>query len=675
MVLEEESGYTMIFSGRQDERSMEGVGLALTPHARAAMRYHQAVSPRVLAAEFLTKVGLLLIVVAYAPTDQDSTEEKDRFYSDLDRVMSNGNGLAMVMGDFNASVSERMKRVVGPHGLGRRTSDNGERLISFANANGMCISNTFFPHKRIHQASWYPPGPTSKPSLKDYVLVKERMMSSVLDTRVHRGGDMDSDHRLVLAPIRLRLTKRTRIPRRQQFDVELLLQEQRKADYMETIEKGFAAREGHGSIEERWSELKKAVLESAQKHLQGRRKKQSRWMSDKTIETIEAKQKAFLRWQEQRKDAKRQKEYRDLCKRVRRAVKEDKEKWLDGVMKGLEGDMKRHRHRSFYKKMKRLTDNRIAPMSTILDERGQPLQKSEEKLERWKQHFEKVLNVQNEVEANVLEDLEDHSETDTSQLTSEEVEQAVKKLQNGKAAGEDEIVAEMLKSGGEVMIDWLLEILQEVWRTKQLPSEWKKSILVPVHKKKDRKVCDNYRGISLLSIPGKVLSLVLLDRLETIIDPQLMEAQCGFRKGRGTIDQIWATRQIIERATEYQGTVHLGFVDLTKAYDSVDRSALITILKQYRVPQQLIDIIKELYTGTWCCVRTEEGTSEDFEVKTGVRQGCVLSPLLFNCFMDRIVREAMEMTGGGLHVEYTTRGGLFLSYRDKTPLTTCIQNA
>ena len=111
----------------------------------------------------------------------------------------------------------------------------------------------------------------------------------------------------------------------------------------------------------------------------------------------------------------------------------------------------------------------------------------------------------------------------------------MKKLQNGKAAGEYEIVAEMLKNRGEVMIDWLLEILQEVWRTKQLPSEWKKSILVPVHKK-DRKVCANYRGISLLSIPGKLLSLVLLDRLETIIDPQLMEAQCGFRKGRGTVD-------------------------------------------------------------------------------------------------------------------------------------------
>ena len=76
---------------------------------------------------------------------------------------------------------------------------------------------------------------------------------------------MDSDHRLVVTPIRLKLMKTTMIPRR--FDVELLLQEQRKADYVETIEIGFVTREGHGSEEEKWSELKKAVLESAQKHL------------------------------------------------------------------------------------------------------------------------------------------------------------------------------------------------------------------------------------------------------------------------------------------------------------------------------------------------------------------------------------------------------------------------
>ena len=144
MVLEEESGCTMIFLGRRDKRNVERVGLALPHHARATVRYHQAVSSRILAAESLTQVETLLIVVACAPTDQDCAEEKDLFYSDLNSVMTNSNGLVMVMGDFKASVSERVRGVVGLYGLWRHTSDNGERLVSFASANGMCIANTFF---------------------------------------------------------------------------------------------------------------------------------------------------------------------------------------------------------------------------------------------------------------------------------------------------------------------------------------------------------------------------------------------------------------------------------------------------------------------------------------------------------------------------------------------------
>ena len=220
MTLEEGGNYTMIFSGRQDESNVEGVELDLTPHARATMRYHQAVSSRVLVAEFLTQVGPLLIVVAYAPTDQDCTEEKDRFYSDLDCVMNNGSGLVMVMGDFNASVSEGVKGVVGPYGLGNRTSDNGERLVSFASTHGLCIANTLFPHKHIHTASWYPPDPSSRPSLKDYVLVKHRMRS-----RNQR--------------------------RRQCFNVGLLLQDQRQSDFMKTIGECFGARKRQGDVEER----------------------------------------------------------------------------------------------------------------------------------------------------------------------------------------------------------------------------------------------------------------------------------------------------------------------------------------------------------------------------------------------------------------------------------------
>ena len=113
-------------------------------------------------------------------------------------------------------------------------------------------------------------------------------------------------------------------------------------------------------------------------------------------------------------------------------------------------------------------------------------------------------------------------------------------------------------------------------------------------------------------MPSKVLSLVLLRQLQPIIEPQLMEAQCGFRKGRGTVDQIWVARQVIKNATEYRTPVHLSFVDFTKAYDSADRTALVAVLRSYGVLHQLVNVIQELHTDTRCHVRTGDGVSEDF---------------------------------------------------------------
>ena len=150
----EGSNYTLIHSGRQDERKSEGVGIAMTKEARASMRSYHPVSPRVLSAEFQTQVGPLLVIVVYAPTNQHNDEEKDEFYNDLDNTLSRGNGLVIIMGDFNASISESVPGVAGTHALSNSTSDNGYRLMSFAITHGLCIMNTFFKHKRIHLATW-----------------------------------------------------------------------------------------------------------------------------------------------------------------------------------------------------------------------------------------------------------------------------------------------------------------------------------------------------------------------------------------------------------------------------------------------------------------------------------------------------------------------------------------
>ena len=628
-----------------------------------------------MTAEFLSQVGPLRIVVVYAPTEDSNEEDKEQFYSELDGVMHNMNGLTMVMGDFNASIGESVDGVVGQHALGRRTSGNGERLLSFATVHGLCVTNTLFPHKRIHQQSWYPPNPRAQPSLKDYVLVRQRLRPSVLDTRVFRGADIDSDHRLVVVSLRLKLKRKPSQRSGKSFDAHLLKEEEERGEYMNTIRSRFESRRGRGSVEERWSELKKAIVDTAEQHLHQRRQPQKEWISVDTLKLTEKKRLAFVYWQNQRTSMERRKEYVALCKQVRKAAKSDKEKWWNAEMSAMEEDLRRNRQGDFFKKLKRLNGSKVRPVETILDEAGQPLQRNEDKLARWKRHFEQVLNVENAVAADIVAEVVDNGSVDTPDVTREEVAKAVRRLRNGKAAGEDRIVAELLKNGGEAVIDWLMELMQEVWRTRQVPQEWRNATLIPLFKKKDRKHCDNYRGISLLSVPGKVLALILLERLQAIIDPQLMEAQCGFRKGRGTVDQIWVMRQVVEKATEYRTPVFLCFVDLTKAYDSVNRQAMVAILREYGVPHQLVEIIEELHSETWCHVRSAGDTSERFEVRTGVRQGCVLSPLLFNCFMDKILREATTTLNGGLRIEYATSRGLFLTYRDKTPASTSIQDA
>ena len=169
----------------------------------------------------------------------------------------------------------------------------------------------------------------------------------------------------------------------------------------------------------------------------------------------------------------------------------------------------------------------MKPTSTILDESGQPIKGNEEKLSHWKRHLNVVLNVKSTVDEEMIANMEDRSTSDTGEVTWEEVEKAMGELKNGEAAGSDEIVVELVKNGGQAMYDWLWEVLREVRKTKQTPKECKNAILIPsgkipsyvipLHKKKDLKVCNNYRDIVLLSIPGQVLFLILLERLEIIM--------------------------------------------------------------------------------------------------------------------------------------------------------------
>ncbi len=105
---------------------------------------------------------------------------------------------------------------------------------------------------------------------------------------------------------------------------------------------------------------------------------------------------------------------------------------------------------------------------------------------------------------------------------------------------------------------------------------------------------------------------------------------------RGTIDQIWVLQQVIEKAVEDRSKLDICFVDLSNSFDSVPRHALTKILKDSGTEDEVVRLIIDLHDGTGCVMRNRGEISSRFEVTTGVRQGCVMSPVLFNLFVDRI---------------------------------------
>jgi hypothetical protein len=136
------------------------------------------------------------------------------------------------------------------------------------------------------------------------------------------------------------------------------------------------------------------------------------------------------------------------------------------------------------------------------------------------------------------------------------VEIAIAKLEKYKSPGSDQIPAELIQAGGEILLSAIHKLVNYVWNKEGLPDQWNESIIVPIHKKGDKNDCNNYRGISLLSTSYKILSNILLSRLGPYIDEIIGDHQCGFRRNRSTTDQIFCIRQVLEKKWEYNETVH-----------------------------------------------------------------------------------------------------------------------
>ena len=181
--------------------------------------------------------------------------------------------------------------------------------------------------------------------------------------------------------------------------------------------------------------------------------------------------------------------------------------------------------------------------------------------------------------------------------------------------------------------------------------DWKRSVFIPIPKKGNAKECSNYLTIALISHASKVMLKILQARLQQYVSHELPDVQAGFRKGRGTRDQIANICWIIKKVREFQKNIYFCFIDYAKAFDCVDHNQLWKILQEMGIPDHLTCLLRNLCAGQEATVRTGLGTTDWFQIRKVVCQGFILPPCLYNFYAEYIMRNAgLEETQAGIKI-------------------------
>jgi len=261
------------------------------------------------------------------------------------------------------------------------------------------------------------------------------------------------------------------------------------------------------------------------------------------------------------------------------------------------------------------------------------------RLER--QNFDTEFEMKIKDNLKALEELNTEQGPLDCQITEAEISSAITALKNKKASGEDMIINEMLKAGHSLLLKPLVALFNRTFFSGKFPQTWSKSYIVPIFKSGRKDDTNNYRGISISSCLGKLFTSVLNKRLSSFLEENkiLKPNQAGFRKNYRTSDNIFVLKTLISKYTQSRNQLFACFVDLSKAFDSIWHEGLLFKLISKGISGRFFDMLKSLYSQSAASVKTNIGLSENFPVKIGVRQGCVLSPSLFNLYISDLADE------------------------------------
>nr|XP_022308315.1 uncharacterized protein LOC111114318 [Crassostrea virginica] len=356
---------------------------------------------------------------------------KEQFYETLQNIMSKRTEreVVLLIGDFNAKVGNDntgYRATMGQHGVGTM-NENGQQLADFCANNNLVIGGTVFPHKEIHKTTWVSPDKVTHNQI-DHICINTKFRRSLLDVRARRGVDAATDHRLVVGKVQLKLRKHNNI--------------RCKKAFITTLEESVG------------------------------RKKNNQWIKQSTLNAMDERKilkEKLLNARTRSETFRIGNEYKEKHKKVRQQVKEDEKQYIEELTKEAENAAEQRNMKEQFKIIRELSGKKTAQEKPVRDKNGIIQTAADEQKQRWKKHFEELLNRPSpESEADIPPADEDYN-ISLDPPTKEEVKRAINMLNNGKSGGPDSIPAEAMTSALDTLVNMVHPLLKQIWEEENIP--------------------------------------------------------------------------------------------------------------------------------------------------------------------------------------------------------------
>ena len=616
------SGHVLCYRGLDSEKKY-GVGFLVNKKLAGNIETFYSLSERVAGIIIrLNKRYKMKIISVYAPTSTHSDEEVEKFYEDIEKALGeHKTQFTYVLGDYNAKVGKYTSGIsaIGKFGIGDR-NERGDSLVNFAETHSLKIANTFYKKKESRKWTWVGPNGETKNEI-DFILTDR--LDTVKDITV-LNKVKGSDHRFVRGRIGINLKReREKLVKPVEKPDNRVVMKKEKEFQLEIKKRFEALGDEEKDIETTNEELTEVVMKAALE-VGGREPKVvNRKLSNKTKGLIQQRKELIIRTDRDRIAA------AELGKAINKSKTQDVRDFnMKKVREALEAG-------TSIKMARRKLGQGRKQMFALRNKDGELTSNREEVIKVAEEFYKNLYSSKEEKDRNG----EETEEIDpVPEVKSWEVEHAAKAMSRGKAGGEDGLTIDLIKDAGQLVWEKLARLFTRCLESQTVPVAWKNAMVVLLHKKGDIKDLKNYRPISLLPVLYKLFTKIITNRINETLDREQPREQAGFRSGYSTHDHIHTLNQLIEKQSEFNRPLCLAFIDYEKAFDSVEKSAVMRAMRNQGVEEAYVRTLDHIYEGSTATIKLHK-TSDKVPIEKGVRKGDTISPKLFTAVLEEIFRK------------------------------------